>query len=203
MKFIDLSTWERAPYYHALKKDNPHLTITFELDISRFLPRVHERGLSFTRAFVYLVSTCANGIEAYRYRFVEGKVALYERIENVLYTYMKKGSQLFQVVNVLLTGTVEEFVKRAAALEAEQTTAFPPPVGPDRFRFPIVPWISYTQAIVTAEGENDAPLFIWGKYHEREGKTLLPFPIGAHHVFVDGVHLGQLAEALQQALDAF
>ena len=72
--------------------------------ISRFLPRVHERGLSFTRAFVYLVSTCANGIEAYRYRFVEGKVALYERIENVLYTYMKKGSQLFQVVNVPLRG---------------------------------------------------------------------------------------------------
>ena len=80
-------------------------------------------------------TACANGIEAYRYRFVEGKVALYERIENVLYTYMKKGSQLFQVVNVPLTGTVEEFVKRAAALEAEQTTAFPPPVGPDRFRF--------------------------------------------------------------------
>ena len=130
-------------------------------------------------------------------------MALYERIENVLYTYMKKGSQLFQVVNVPLAGTVEEFVKRAAALEAEQTTAFPPPVGPDRFRFSIVPWISYTQAIVTAEGENDAPLFIWGKYHEREGKTLLPFTIGAHHVFVDGVHLGQLAEALQQALDAF
>ena len=45
------------------------------------------------------------------------------------------------------------------------------------------------------------PLFDWGKYIERDGKVLLPFSVQAHHSFVDGLHVGRLAEAIQDYLD--
>ncbi len=39
---------------------------------------VKEQGLSFTLAMVYAVCKCANKIEAFRYRFVDGQVVLFD-----------------------------------------------------------------------------------------------------------------------------
>ena len=50
--------------------------------------------------------------------------------------------------------------------------------------------------------DNAAPLFDWGKYEKKDGKIMLPFSVQVHHSFVDGVHIGKLAENLQRYLDA-
>ena len=46
------------------------------------------------------------------------------------------------------------------------------------------------------------PLFDWGKFYERDGRVLLPFSVQVHHSFVDGIHIGQFAEILQDYLNA-
>lgn len=56
-------------------------------------------GLSFTLAMVYAVCKCANKIEAFRYRFVDGQVVLYDKIDTA-FTYLNKETDLFKVVNV-------------------------------------------------------------------------------------------------------
>lgn len=45
------------------------------------------------------------------------------------------------------------------------------------------------------------PLFDWGKYYERKGRTVLPFSVQVHHSFVDGIHAGKFAGQLQNYLD--
>lgn len=40
-----------------------------------------------------------------------------------------------------------------------------------------------------------------GKYFIRNQKVILPFSVQVHHSFVDGVHIGKLANALQNYLD--
>ncbi|WP_442872068.1 CatA-like O-acetyltransferase [Agathobaculum sp. NTUH-O15-33] len=52
-----------------------------------------------------------------------------------------------------------------------------------------------------AKKDNATPLFDWGKFFERDGKLLLPFSVQAHHSFVDGLHIGRLADALQRDLN--
>jgi len=44
-------------------------------------------------------------------------------------------------------------------------------------------------------------LIDWGKYYEKDGKTLMPVSIQAHHSFVDGLHIGQFVDVLQKYLD--
>ncbi|WP_268765666.1 CatA-like O-acetyltransferase [Methanosarcina mazei] len=44
-------------------------------------------------------------------------------------------------------------------------------------------------------------MFDWGKYYEREGKFMMPFAVQVHHAFVDGIHIGKLADKLQRYLD--
>jgi chloramphenicol O-acetyltransferase len=47
------------------------------------------------------------------------------------------------------------------------------------------------------------PLFDWGKYYEKDGKIMIPISVQAHHSFVDGLHIGQFVEKLQNYFDAF
>ena len=77
----------------------PAFCVTLEADITNYKRMVKEKGLSFTLAMVYAVCKCANHIEAFRYRFVDGQVVLYNRVDTA-FTYLNKDTGLFQVVNV-------------------------------------------------------------------------------------------------------
>ena len=49
----------------------------------------------------------------------------------------------------------------------------------------------------------DIPSLAWGKFRDAPGGRLeLPFSVQAHHGFVDGFHIHQLAEQIAAELDA-
>ena len=65
----------------------PQFCVTFEADITNFKEKVKNHGLSFTMAMVYAVCKCANEIEEFRYRFLDGKIVLYDRVDTA-FTYV-------------------------------------------------------------------------------------------------------------------
>lgn len=76
-QIIDEKTWERAMHCLVFRNSvEPAFCVTFEADTTNFRRMVKEQGLSFTLAMVYAVCKCANKIEAFRYRFVDGKVMI-------------------------------------------------------------------------------------------------------------------------------
>ena len=203
MRYIDVSTWKRATHYEIFRNSaQPQYGVTFDADITKFLPFVKERKFSFTFSFVYAVTRCANEIEEFRYRFVEGKPAVFETI-NTSFTYLDKTTELFKVVNVPMRDTMEDYVALAKKTEENQTAYFTVPMANDVYQFSPFPWVSYTHISHTDSGKKDqaVPLFDWGKFYEKDGKTYLPFSVQVHHSFVDGVHIGKLAEKLQCFLD--
>lgn len=202
---IDEKNWKRAMHCQVFRNSvEPAFCVSFELDITNFLEKIREKEHSFTFAMVHSVSVCANQIEEFRYRFVDGKVVLYEKIDTA-FTYLNQETELFKVVNVPLVENLEEYIALAAKTAEEQQEYFTGPLGNDVFQFSPMPWISYTHISHTNSGKKDnaTPLFDWGKYFQRDGRTLLPFSIQAHHSFVDGLHVGKLADTLQAYLDAF
>lgn len=204
MKFIDLETWDRAMHYQVFRNSlQPQYCVTFDLDITHFLPKVKEKGYSFTFALIYAVTKCANQIEEFRCRFVDGKPAIFETI-NTSFTYLKKGTELFKVVNVPMQNSMDEYVALARQTEENQTEFFTASaMGNDIYQFSPFPWVSYSHISHTDSGKKDnaTPLFDWGKFYERDQRILLPFSVQVHHSFVDGIHIGRLAEGLQGYLD--
>lgn len=202
---IDEKNWKRAMHCQVFRNSvEPAFCVTFELDITNFLNKIREKKYSFTFAMVYSISVCANQIEEFRYRFVDGNVVLYDRIDTA-FTYLNQETELFKVVNVPLTESLEEYIALAAKTAEEQQAYFTGPLGNDVFQFSPMPWVTYTHISHTNAGKKDnaTPLFDWGKYFQRDGRTLLPFSVQAHHSFVDGLHIGKLADTLQAYLDAF
>lgn len=205
MQFIDLTTWNRSMHFQIFKNSiQPQYCVTFDLDITNFLTKIKERGFSFTFSFVYAVAKCANQIEAFRCRFVDGKPAVFDTI-NTSFTYLNKDTELFKVVNVPMQNSIEKYVALAKEIEENQTEYFTAPMGNDIYQFSAFPWVSYKHISHTESGKKDnaTPLFDWGKFYEKDGKILMPFSVQVHHSFVDGIHIGKLANALQNYLSNF
>lgn len=197
--------WKRAMHCAAFRNSvQPQYCVSFELDITSFLQEVREKQVSFTLALVYLVTKCANEIEEFRYRFQDGKIVLFDRIDTA-FTYLDADTELFKVVNVPMQDTLREYVRLAQEAIQRQKAYFTGPPGNDVYQFSAMPWVSYTHISHTDSGKKDnaTPLFDWGKYFVRDGRTLLPFSVQVHHSFVDGIHIGKLAEKLQNRLGCF
>ena len=77
-------------------------------------------------AMVYAVCKCANEIDAFRYRFVDGQIVLYDKIDTA-FTYLNQETELFKVVNVPMTDDLKEYCALAEKIAAEQKEYFTGP----------------------------------------------------------------------------
>ena len=132
---------------------------------------------------------------------MDGKPAVFDVI-NTSFTYLNRETGLFKVVNVPMRDTLEEYAALAKETTENQKEYFTGPMGNDIYQFSPFPWVSFTHISHTDSGRKDnaTPLFDWGKYYIRDGRTYLPFSVQVHHSFVDGIHIGMLADALQVCL---
>ena len=202
-KVIDEKTWNRAMHCMIFRNSvEPAFCVTFEADITRFKRVVKEQGVSFTLAMVYAVCKCANDIDAFRYRFVDGKIVLFDKIDTA-FTYLNQETELFKVVNVPMIDDLKEYCEFAETIAKEQKEYFTGPLGNDVFQCSPMPWVTYTHISHTNSGKKDnaTPLFDWGKFYEKNGKIVIPISVQAHHSFVDGIHILKFADKLQRFFD--
>jgi len=202
---IDETKWKRALHCDIFRHSiEPSYCVTFELDITNFLAKIRAEKRSFTLSLIFVVSKCANEIEEFRYRFLDGQIVLYDMIHTA-FTYLDQDTELFKVIHVEMQDTLENYLSVAAQKIATQKEYFTGPMGNDVFQFSPMPWVSYTHISHTNSGKKDnaTPLLDWGKYFDRDGKKILPFSVQVHHSFVDGVHIGKLVDSLQNQLNKF
>ena len=202
---IDEKSWERAMHCMVFRNSvEPAFCVTFEADVTNFLNKVKQHKYSFTLAMVYAVCKCANEIEAFRYRFLDGQVVLFDKIDTA-FTYLNRESELFKVVNVQMQENMQDYVELAAKTAREQKEYFTGPLGNDVFQCSPMPWITYTHISHTNSGKKDnaTPLFDWGRYYEKDERIVIPLSVQAHHSFVDGIHIGKFADGLQKYLNEF
>ncbi len=202
-KMIEEKTWERAVHCAVFRNSiEPQFCVTFEADVTNFKKKVTRQGLSFTMAMVYAVCKCANEIEEFRYRFLDGKIVLYDRIDTA-FTYLNKSTNLFKEINVPFVDDMNVYCKLAYAAANEQKEYFTGPLGNDVFQCSPMPWVTFTHISHTNSGKRDnaTPLFDWGKYYEKNGRSMMPISVQAHHSFVDGIHIGQFVSRLQEYFD--
>lgn len=204
-KVIDEKTWDRAMHCMVFRNSiEPAFCVTFEADITNFKSKIKEQGLSFTMAMVFAVCKCANEMEAFRYRFLDGQIVLFDKVDTA-FTYLNKETELFKVVNVPFVDNINEYCKTALQTAQDQKEYFTGPLGNDVFQCSPMPWVTYTHISHTNSGKKDnaTPLFDWGKYYEKNGKIILPISVQVHHSFVDGLHIGQFVDKLQVFFDEY
>ena len=69
--------------------------------------------------------------------------------------------------------------------------------------FSSIPWVQFT-ALAHArhyDYPDSVPKVSTGKIYQSDSKFLMPVSIHAHHGLVDGLHVGQLIDAIQNTLN--
>lgn len=201
---INMDEWERKLHCSIFRNSvQPNYCITVDIDVTDFYDYVKKNDYSFTLAFIYAVSRCANEIENFRYRFIDGEVVLYSECSTE-FTYLKNGDELFYYVCAPYESEMGKYIESAEKIISEQKTYCAALPANDAFQFSPMPWFSYTSVSHTFSGDNGKanPMFDWGKFYEKDGRKLMPFSVQVHHSFVDGIHIAKLLESLQKYMDS-
>lgn len=201
---IDENQWPRAVHCSIFRNCiEPSFCVTFEVDVTELRDFAKKNDLSFTLLMVYATCKCANDIEAFRYRFLDGKVVLFDKVDTA-FTYLNKETNLFKVVNVPMIEDIVGYCTRAKEMADAQEAYFTGPLGIDVLQCSPMPWVRYSHISHTNSGKKDnaTPLFDWGKFYEKDERWLMPFSVQVHHSFVDGVHVGEFVERLENFLKA-
>lgn len=78
---VDIDNWNRRENYLFFRDfANPYYSVTSQVDVTEAYIRAKALGIKFSHYAMYASIRAVNSIEALRYRQVDGKVWLYDRI---------------------------------------------------------------------------------------------------------------------------
>ena len=176
---VDIDNWNRRENYLFFRDfANPYYSVTSQVDVTEAYIRAKALGIKFSHYAMYASLRAVNSIEALRYRQVDGKVWLYDRIR--LNTAVAREDHSFASVIIPYKDTLEKFV------------------------ISVNPWYSFTglQFQFPQNAGENIPLSVFGKIMvDMQGRRTMPVAVSFHHGFVDGYQVGRYWEAFQHNLD--
>lgn len=192
--------------------DSAAVNICFPLELPDFRPWCKEQGLAPFHVLLCAVLRSVLKVENFRYRLFEGEVIRIDRLVPS-FTVVNQHNDL-NFAQFSWSDDLREFVARgiAAREEASRMTALnatyatlSPREAKDQVFVTCIPWLAFTsiQHPSASLAQPDIPSFAWGKFRDAAGGLLeLPFSVQAHHGFVDGFHIHQLAQGIAAELEA-
>ena len=205
MQKIDFSRWPRAELFRFFSGvSNPFYSVTFRVDVTNLHAYTKAHSIFFYYALSYLVTEAVNAVENFRYTIRQGDVYLLdERIPSL--TDLKPGSEQFHIVTLRKIGSLEDFCHAVKAKSDTQQT-FLDQSGEldDLIYISCTPWFDLTGCTNERDFDKDdnIPRITWGKYVPENGRETLGMSLEVNHRFIDGYHLGQFYQHLQQAINA-
>ncbi|OON60332.1 hypothetical protein B0920_15165 [Massilia sp. KIM] len=193
--------------------DSPAVNICFTLELPDFRPWCREQGLAPFHVLLCAVLRSILAVENFRYRILDGEVIRIDRLRPS-FTAINQHNDL-NFAQFDWSDDLREFVARgvAAREEASSMTALhekyrgmAPRAAKEQVFVTCIPWLDFTaiQHPIAKLAEPDIPSLAWGRFRDAgPGRLQLPFAVQAHHGFVDGFHIHQLAQAIETEIAGF
>ena len=204
-RLLDRAAWPRREVYDFFSRiDDPFYMVTFQTDVTAVREYTKRNNLSFYYTMVYLCTAACNAVPAFRQVIRSGQVWELEA-RSPSFTDLHPGSEVFHIVTMPCAGTLAEFCRAAAEKSAAQT-AFLDQQGESNalIYFSCLPWVELT-ALTNERGhdpDDSVPRIAWGRYTAQDGRLKLGLSLEVNHRLIDGVHIGQFAQALERRIAA-
>lgn len=203
MTIIDMNTWPRAEVFRFFSAvSNPFYAVTFQLDVTGLAAWAKREGCSFYYALVHLCTQAVNQVEAFRYDMADGQVTLLDG-RDPSFTDLHKGSEQFHIVTMPRMNDMRAFCQEARRRSEAQTTfVHAEKETSSLIYFSCLPWVELTSLTNERDFDPDdaVPRIAWGRYVSREGRLMLGMSVEVNHRFIDGLHIGRFAQALETAI---
>lgn len=196
MQIVEKESWPRREVYEFFAgMSHPFYALTFPVDVTPLRAWCKERGLSFYAAMVYGVTKAMERVDAFLYKDRGGQIVKVDRLVPS-FTDLHPGSEQFHIVTLEAGDNLADFCRRARAKSAARTVFISESglwVPDELVYFSCLPWFPLTA--VTNERDADPsdsiPRVTWGRWEERDGRTLLSLSLELNHRLLDGAHVGR------------
>jgi chloramphenicol O-acetyltransferase type A len=202
MEYIDLDKWPRRSHFEFFENaDDAFIDVTVQLDITIFFSYLHSNGYKFFPSLLFCFLKAMNEIDEFKYRVLENRVVKYDQIHGDI-TVPIAGDK-FAFCLIKYQENVHEFLRDASIEEerAKNQTDLVDLAGLDVVWVSDNPWFSFTsmRAPTAERSARSIPMLLFGKYHESEGKKLLPVSVKVYHALLDGLHIGRLLDHVENS----
>lgn len=202
---LNIDTWNRKEHFLFFKQmEEPFYGLTTTVDCTQAYDKAKALNISFFTYYLHKTLVAMNSVENLRYRIVGDDVFIYDQID-VSATIMREdttfGFSLIEYhsdITVFAQNTAKE-IERIQNTTGLFTREFN---DPNLIHFSTLPWVNFT-SVSHARGFNypdSSPKISFGKMMEENGKKTMAISIHVHHALVDGLHVGQFIDALQELL---
>lgn len=200
-KEIDVENWNRKTTYEFFKDyEDPFFNITANLDATALYSFCKQNDLSFSLANLFYSLRTANEIREFRFRLLNNKLVEFDKIhatqtilnedETFSFCYFESKENVFDFNKAGKTA-VERY-KRLKSFDVEADRI-------DLIYYSVIPWISFTsfKHAVRADNKQTVPRMVFGRMFDDGGRKKIPHSVEVHHALLDGLHVGQYFNRLQ------
>lgn len=201
---IDLDQYPRRKhleYFSSLQY--PYVGVTSDVDVTELVQFCKEKQYSFYLIFLHAAALAADRVRELRQRIHNGKVVEYSQCPTS-HTELR-GDGTYCYCTLYHNMKPEEYIPYAEAVrkQCRLTGSIEEEEAVESMYFiSTLPWVHYTALVQpVACGEDSNPRITWGKFQEDfRGRKQLPVTILAHHGLVDGIHIAQFYQNLEEEI---
>lgn len=205
MQILDKETWPRKEIYEFFSRiDYPFYSVTLPLDVTNVRAFARAQGLSFYHLLIWACTKALNRLPAFRLRIRGEDLVLLDGADPS-FTSMRPGEEVFQIITLPWEADPRAFCAHAGEKAARQATLLDQAAETDELiYFSCIPWFGFTALTNEHNFDRDdsVPRLAWGKYYEEGGRLWVHLSVEVNHRLIDGVHLGQLKQALDEEIAA-
>jgi chloramphenicol O-acetyltransferase type A len=208
MKKINISSWyrkEHFEFYTSFKQ--PFFNVCATVDVTKTLNYCKENQLSFFICSLFLLGYTADQIEPFRFRINNHEVNVHD--ESELSCTVLNNDDSFSFCEFGACNNFDLFYQQAnqqlAKIKNGNKSLKVSNKKDNQIFCSVLPWLHFTSfSHAQKQSEHDStPRIVMGKYKKIHNEIAMPVSVEVHHALVDGLHVAQYFEQLQQNFNGF
>ncbi|MCW8091502.1 chloramphenicol acetyltransferase [Alteromonas sp. ASW11-130] len=202
---LNLDTWDRKAHFHFFKTyEEPFFGVSVDIDCTLAFQSAKRAGVSFFLVYLHKALIAANNVEPFRYRIVDDKVIVHNKVNAA--STINRPNGTFGFSNIEFQKSFDQFEKDAqVAIEQVRNSHDLNPSGASDnvIHFSALPWIKFTSVSHARNFSlpDSCPKISIGRVTDIDGKKIMPFSVHVHHALMDGYHVGLFIDEFQQLMD--
>lgn len=194
----------RAHFEYFCSLAYPYVGVTSEVDASRLDEFRRDSGAPFFLTLLYCAARAANAVPELRRRIRAGEILEYDFCPTSHTEARADGTYAYCTLRA--DRPLSEFLPAARAAQAACRESEGLEEDADALSCLFVsslPWLSYTALVQPVPMPADSnPRITWGRAERKGERLCLPVSLLCHHALVDGRHIAQFYEALNEQFRA-
>lgn len=201
---IDLEKYPRRKHFEYFSSlQYPYVGVTGNVDVTELVRFCKRNRYSFYLVFLHLAALAADGVREFRQRIRKNEIYEYDRCPTSHIELLEDGTYCYCTLHHHME--LDAYIPYAEETRRQCRLHGTIEEGEDAegmYFISTLSWLHYTSLIQpVAGGDESNPRITWGKYEkDGNGAEQLPVTVLAHHGLVDGIHIAQFYQNLEQQI---